>query len=405
MAAVVATLVLGACDGVVYVRVDSARTGLGLPVLARSPLLQAAAQATSSELCAAGAVTATADPVARYDATTVADAVEMVSAAPLDPSIADPGQRRTAAVNAAWDGVASSPAVTDPRWDDVGVGGVECADGNLYLTTVFTERPSMPASGRYASYQHTAAQLQEITGLQYGTATDHQGQSQALTLDLFLPPSIGAPRPLAIFVHGGSFRGGAAADFAYAARDFARRGYVAASIDYRVNPTASPSNLTQYAQTILNAFDDTLESVRWLKSQAATYEIDASRIALLGSSAGGNLALMASVYDDFVPGGPLAAYSPEVTATVSTGATLVLNGTMLPYHRSDVPFLLYHYETDNVTRYTAADAQTTCDAQRTAGGTCDLVIQPGAGHTIALAGALYTSGEIGPFLWTQLDLG
>ena len=71
-----------------------------------------------------------------------------------------------------------------------------------------------------------------------------------------------------------------------------------------------------------NAIDDGMESVRWLRSKAATYGFDDTRIAALGSSAGGAIALGIGATDDPTPTGPVAAWSPKIRAAVSTGAHL-----------------------------------------------------------------------------------
>jgi hypothetical protein len=192
-----------------------------------------------------------------------------------------------------WAQWQEDPTLVDARWDELGVGEVECPDGRLYLSAALRENPTMPASGRYVTPVHPAGQIQALNGLRYGQAVNHQGVVVDLLLDLYLPPSSPvADRPTIVMVRRGGFSGGTRANLAASALEFARRGFVAASIDYRLRPNETVEEQLVAASA---AIDDAMESVRWLKSQAATYGIDADRIALLGTSAGGAIALGVAV--------------------------------------------------------------------------------------------------------------
>jgi acetyl esterase/lipase len=265
---------------------------------------------------------------------------------------------------------------------------------------------SMPATGRFSSELYTNAQLTEVPGVIYGTAEDVNGNQVQLRMDLFLPPAGGpAARPAAVIVHGGGFSGGTREQMAGTARTYARRGFVAASISYRLDPQASASS-QRYLSAAVDAVDDGMESVRWLRSNASTYGIDTSRISMIGSSAGGAVALGVAAADDPTPGGPLAAVSPTIAAAVSTGATLTPGiGSFVSFEASDAPSLMFHYQVDTVTDYTAEYSKITCDGLVAAGAACRFVTQAGSGHTIPLAaGGAYWSPEIGPFLWEHLRL-
>jgi hypothetical protein len=53
-----------------------------------------------------------------------------VGSAPLDPSIADPALRNADATNAVWAQWDDDPTLVHARWDEIGVGEVECGDAS-----------------------------------------------------------------------------------------------------------------------------------------------------------------------------------------------------------------------------------------------------------------------------------
>jgi poly(3-hydroxybutyrate) depolymerase len=356
-------------------------------------------------MCAAGAATPSADPGADYDGETAAALTELVASEPLDPSITDGAERNVAAADAIWARWRDEGVLIEARWDEMGVGETTCgADDRLYATAILRDGPSMAATGRYSTNLYTSTQITAVTGIQYGTATDHLGEQVPLLLDLYLPPAGPSNRPVVVAIHGGGFTQGSRTNTEATARAFARQGFVVASIDYRLRPDTNPGEADLAAA--LDAIDDGMESVRWLKANAASYAIDPARIGLTGTSAGGAIALGIALADDPTPGGPLAAYTPDVAAAMSTGAHLTPALDLVGFQPSDDPVLMFHYEQDtSELKATGAYAYETCTAARAAGSTCDFVLQPGTGHTVNLspAGPFWRT-ETGPFLWEHLDL-
>jgi dienelactone hydrolase len=176
---------------------------------------------------------------------------------------------------------------------------------------------------------------------------------------------------------------------------------VAASISYRLRPGRQP-----LLPKAADAIDDGMEAVRWLRANAATYGIDTTRIAAMGTSAGGVVALGMALFDDPTPGGPLAAVSPRIDAAVCTGAHLTPGLSTLTLGPEDPAALLVHFELDDTTGNSSEYAFETCAAVRSAGSTCDFEEVPGEGHQswITPGGPLWTS-RTGPFLFEHLRLG
>lgn len=103
-----------------------------------------------------------------------------------------------------------------------------------------------------------------------------------LRLDIVRPQKLEAPPPLLIFIHGGAWKTGNKADYLLYLVDFANRGYVTASVGYRLSKVA----------LFPAAVQDVVCAVRWLRQHASDYGYDPDRIAVIGGSAGGHLALM-----------------------------------------------------------------------------------------------------------------
>jgi acetyl esterase/lipase len=109
------------------------------------------------------------------------------------------------------------------------------------------------------------------------------------------------PAPCVLVVHGGGWDNGKRDEIAPFNHWLARHGYAVAAITYRLAP-----KFTWPAQR-----DDILAAVAFLKTQAAALGIDATRLVLLGRSAGGNLA-EATAYSATDPAirGVVALYAP-----------------------------------------------------------------------------------------------
>ena len=123
----------------------------------------------------------------------------------------------------------------------------------------------------------------EETGIVYGT-----GGGVDLELDLYSPEGLSSPVPGVIFVHGGGWRSGKRQDYQLYTTRFARHGYVVATITYRLRE----------AGYFPNCVEDAKCAVRWMRANAARINVDPDRIAVIGGSAGGHLAMMVGYSSD-----------------------------------------------------------------------------------------------------------
>lgn len=120
--------------------------------------------------------------------------------------------------------------------------------------------------------------IKNITYVKYG--------NRALQLDLYLPKTAHKKlTPAIVFVHCGGWKHGYRENFTPMAIRMAEQGYAAATITYRLSPEA------QYPAAI----HDVKAAVRWVRTHAKQYGIDAKHIAIAGGSAGGQIASLVGV--------------------------------------------------------------------------------------------------------------
>ncbi|HEX3997383.1 MAG TPA: alpha/beta hydrolase [Pirellulales bacterium] len=112
--------------------------------------------------------------------------------------------------------------------------------------------------------------------------------NQHLQLNLATPKQAEAKLPAVICIHGGGFRAGDRKDYNGLCKKLAARGYVAATVTYRLSPKF------QFPGAVF----DCKAAVRWMKANAEKYHIDPERIGVLGGSAGGHLAEFLGVTGD-----------------------------------------------------------------------------------------------------------
>ncbi len=124
---------------------------------------------------------------------------------------------------------------------------------------------------------------------------------QALELDLYLPLAPHSPAPGVMVIHGGSWHSGDNKQFVPFNRYLAARGYVVAAINYRLAPRwPFPA-----------AREDVKAALSYLKANAHALGLDPHRLALLGRSAGGQLALLvAYTAPDPAIRGVVSLYAP-----------------------------------------------------------------------------------------------
>ncbi|MEN8226722.1 MAG: alpha/beta hydrolase [Bacteroidota bacterium] len=115
-----------------------------------------------------------------------------------------------------------------------------------------------------------------------------QVDNTSLKLDIYKLKNLDEAAPLLIFIHGGGWSKGERSDYLPYLIDYAKKGYVTATVSYRLSGTAHfPA-----------AVEDVQCAVRWIRAHSKEYMINPNRIALIGGSAGGHLSMMVAYADE-----------------------------------------------------------------------------------------------------------
>ena len=152
-----------------------------------------------------------------------------------------------------------------------------------------------------------------------------EGTVKNWVLDLAMPKAPAEqPRPAIVIIHGGGWIEGDKSSFSTPKNrppgnivDFARLGFVAATINYRLAGEAPfPA-----------ALSDCKCAVRWLRAHAQGYGVDPQRIGAWGNSAGGHLALLLGMIPKeagLEGDGPYQEHSSMVQSVVSDSGPIDL---------------------------------------------------------------------------------
>jgi acetyl esterase/lipase len=121
--------------------------------------------------------------------------------------------------------------------------------------------------------------IEEIKNIEYKSIN-----GKSLQLDIYKPKNVESNAPLLIFIHGGGWSKGERSDYLIYLVDFAKRGYITATVSYRLLKDSPYPGCVE----------DIRDAVNWFYENGENYGYDPKRIALIGGSAGAHLALMAA---------------------------------------------------------------------------------------------------------------
>lgn len=142
----------------------------------------------------------------------------------------------------------------------------------------------LAAATLFSSCSSSALDYQTVRDLTYTP----KSWPTAQVADLYKPVSK-RPAPAVLLIHGGGWsKSERRSDMNRIARNLARRGYFVMNATYRLTPE------WQYPAPV----EDLSEAIRYLRRNAGSLNIDPSRIATFGYSAGGHLAALTGLEPD-----------------------------------------------------------------------------------------------------------
>jgi len=235
---------------------------------------------------------------------------------------------------------------------------------------------------------------------------------EELFLDIYAPLGDEVRnRPVMIVASGGGFQEQDRGDVDHIAENFARRGYVAATMDYRVLGRP-PLDADELAIAGVTALHDLFAAVRFFRASAVDdnrFGVRARAIFVAGVSAGGVMAMMAASFDPSDPvvqpalqkflnanGGVFGTVGAHRGIAPNVQGAMALSGAVLDIATVDArsaPLYAAHEEFDPVVPcMTAAEGASAtglvvagaCDvvaAQQSAGATAEIfLIEASNGH-------------------------
>lgn len=195
-----------------------------------------------------------------------------------------------------------------------------------------------------------------------------------------------SPRAAILLFHSGGWVRGKPEWLFPNARQFSARGLVAIPVQYRLSVNGI---------TPVDALADTCSAFRWVRTHAAALNIDPTRVAGYGASAGGQLIAAAATVgcpaeEDAPSGKPDAlilfsggvdtANSEQFRALTGPAIDPVAYSPLAHVDADTPPTAIIHGAEDSVTR--AAASEQFCARIKQAGGDCRLHVFPGLGHLL-----------------------
>ena len=180
----------------------------------------------------------------------------------------------------------------------------------------------------------------------YGTATNFNGQLDTLKMDIYTPicddTTHLSRRPLLMWIHGGAFLAGSKDEVGITqlCKQFAQRGYVTASINYRLGfvsdnsawncnyPNYScvfASDTAEWIRALYRGIQDGKGAVRYLVNRHQTLRIDTSNIFVAGESAGAFVAMGVALLDTTLERMPHTFALPDAPKPASNTQNCIYN--------------------------------------------------------------------------------
>jgi acetyl esterase/lipase len=174
-----------------------------------------------------------------------------------------------------------------------------------------------------------SADIRKDSNIVFATTKNYfSGAILNLQMDVYYPASAVdtmTDRPFILLIHGGAFLAGSRRDMAYECMEYARRGFVVGTIDYRLGWNCAATDLLgvcffcqgnnyDLQTATYAAAQDARAALRYVNANCATWNADANRIFIGGESAGAITAYHAAFWDQ----AEASAFCPWAVNAVGT---------------------------------------------------------------------------------------
>jgi poly(3-hydroxybutyrate) depolymerase len=236
-------------------------------------------------------------------------------------------------------------------------------------------------SGRYGHEAvFDSAQVVSFSNIPFATAPHIlTGNPVELAMDVWCPdPSLDpvSERPVVLLIHGGGFATGNRAAMSYQCMEYARRGYVAITMSYRLGWNCDPNSglllcalcstqVGNFRKAAYAAVQDVRAALRFIHANASAWNGDAQHVFIGGESAGAIAALQAVIWQDDEATAFSAAAANQLGGLDTSGNTLteypvirgIINNCGAVFQTADIdaneflPLISFHDEGDCVVPY------------------------------------------------------
>ena len=185
----------------------------------------------------------------------------------------------------------------------------------LLMTTgnCFSQTPTYCSTNRFSDVAvFDSSEIRVDSNLVYGIAKNYfTGVNDTLLMNVYYPDTVADTmnaRPFILLIHGGAFLGGNMHDMDYQCIEFARRGFVTATISYRLGWNCAGTDFLSICLLCGNtgynmvtatyqAAQDGRAAMRYIDANKSQYKIDHDNYFIGGTSAGSITAMHVTFWD------------------------------------------------------------------------------------------------------------
>jgi hypothetical protein len=158
----------------------------------------------------------------------------------------------------------------------------------LGLISSFTFSQYCNIENRFTELEYfNSDQISTVQDTTYAIALNADGEMQSLEMDFYYPSDTIDTldkRPFILLIHGGAFYLGDKTHFSFECEEFAKRGFVCATMEYRLGKASDSGD--EVIKRQYRARQDAHAAFRWIVENANRFKIDTDAIFIGGLSAG-----------------------------------------------------------------------------------------------------------------------